>query len=134
MALIDEIRALPAELRAQRDTQQIADALPARETLIKTEIGKGTVLVILGLDIGNPFLDFVDSNPEFRHIKHLLEAGGLDMALPLVRGTLDALIGNAPGFAQEHADALKALAERSAPVDEFEVRKLCWSDDGQWLV
>lgn len=134
MSLIDEIRALPVELLAARDTQQIADALPDRVTLVKTEIGKGTVIAVLGLETGNILLDAIDANTDFRHIQHLLVQGTMDISLPLVRDTLDALAMNVPGFAPADASALKALAEHSLPVDEYEVRKLCWSDDGQWLV
>ncbi|SCX40375.1 hypothetical protein [Nitrosospira sp. Nsp1] len=136
MAILDEILALPTELRAEQDTQKIADALPLRITREKTEIGKGTLLEVLGQDLGNLLCDFVDADAEFRHVKHLLANGWLDISLDSVRAGLDAIAaGNVmAGFAQAHADAIKVLAERSSPVDEFEVRKLCWSDDGQWLV
>lgn len=136
MALIDEIRALPADLRAEQNTQKIADALPARVTRAKAEIGKGTVLEVLGKDLGNLLCDFVDSAPDFRHVKQLLFNGWLDVSLDSVRAGLDAIAeANAvTGFTQAHADSLKELAERSNLVDEFEVRKLCWSDGGQWLV
>ena len=43
MALIDDILALPAELRATQDTQAIADALPPVVTIRAREIGKGKV-------------------------------------------------------------------------------------------
>lgn len=132
MTLLDEILALPVELRATHDTQQIANALPDRVTVVYTEVGKGLVIETIGLEVGNALLDAIDANAEFRHIKHLLEQGRLDMGSLLARTTLDNLVGGVTEFTQAHADAIKALAERSEPVSEFEVRKLCWSDDGQW--
>lgn len=136
MALIDEIRALPAELLAEQDTQKIADALLARVTRVQTLIGKGTVLEVLGKDLGNLLCDLIESAADFRHTKQLLFNGWLDVSLNSVRSGLDDIVtANAvTGFTQAHADAIKALAERSSPVDEFEVRKACWSDSGQWLV
>ena len=136
MALIDEILALPVEVRAAQDTRQIASALPSKVTLVKTEIGKGAILEVLGQALGNLLCDFVDSAPDFRHVKHLLANGWLDVSLESVRVGIDAIAASnaVNGFTQLHAAAIKALAERVAPVSELEVRKLCWSDTGQWLV
>jgi len=134
MALIDEIRALPPGLRATKNTQAIADYLPPRVIVESREIGKGAIILALGKEMADVLLDEIDTNPVHRHVKHLIANGWFDVGLDMSRQAVDALIGVVPGFTAEHAAAIKALAERTVPVDEFEVRKLCWSDDGQWLV
>lgn len=137
MALLDDIRALPAGLLAARDTQAIADALSAGRTrLMPTPIGFGRVLEALGPVDGATVLDTLDaikaSNPPLKWAWHLLERGELDVALASVRGQIDLLaLGGALTTAQ--AVALKALAETPDPIDEMTVRQACWSDDGVWL-
>ena len=54
MDLLDEIRALPAELLAGRDTAAIAGALSeGRTQLVPKEIGNGTIIETIGLAAGN---------------------------------------------------------------------------------
>lgn len=135
MSLLDDIRALPAELLATQDTAAIAVALSAgRVRVVSMEIGNGLVLATVGLTVGNALLDVIYTAPDFRYVKPLLEQGRLDISSPLARGALDSLVGVAPGFEQAHVDALKALAEQPDPIDEMTVRKVCWSDDGVWQV
>ena len=134
MALIDDIRALPADLLATRDTAQIAAALPPVSRLVPTEIGNGTVLETLGLAVGNALLDVLYNAPDFRYVKPLLEQGRLRIDAPPARAALDgiAAAGIAAGFGAAQAEALKALAEQPDPVDEMDVRRACWSDEGVW--
>lgn len=133
MAMLDDIRALPAELLATRDTGAIAAALSAgRKRLVPTEVGNGLILETIGLDAGNALLDYLYNEPQFRHLKPLLEQGRLRLDSPMVRATIDAFVPALLTPAQ--ADALKALAEVPDPVDEMDVRKACWSDDGVWQV
>lgn len=133
MTLIESIRALPAELRATRDTEAIAAALSlGRVRLVPTEIGAGSVLETIGLSTGNALLDAVAAAPDYRHVKPLLEQGRLRIDSPLVRATLDGLVPAV--LTQAQADALKALAEVADPMDELTVRRACWSDDGVWQV
>lgn len=135
MITIADVRALPAEITNQQDTQTIADALSAgRVRLVPTEIGNGLVLETVGLDVGNALLDVIYNAPDFRYVKPLLEQGRLDIGSPLARAALDSLVGVVAGFEQAHADAIKALAEASDQVSEMEVRRLCWSDEGVWQV
>lgn len=132
MALRDEILALAPELLAQQDTQAIADALPERVTTQPTEIGKGKIISVIGLSAANAVLDVIDAHPDYRHVKQLVENGWLDIGSPLVRAALDAMV---PAIiSAEQASAVKALGEIRVPVDEFEVRKICWSDNGEWLL
>ncbi len=128
MALIDDILALPAELRATQDTQAIADALPPVVSLRACEIGKGKVLGTIGLEAGNTLLDIIDNVADFRHVKQLVANGWLDVGDALTRVMIDQVCTPEDGV------ALKALAEISTPIDEMTVRRVCWSADGEWLV
>lgn len=105
MALIDDIRALPADLLATRDTAQIAAALPPVSRLVPTEIGNGTVLETLGLAVGNALLDVLYNAPDFRYVKPLLEQGRLRIDAPSARAALDgiAAAGIAAGFGAAQA-------------------------------
>jgi len=126
---LEEIRALPAEVTQNQSTQEIADALSiGRTKLVKTEIGKLTVLSALGMEAGNALLDIIDTVDTFRHIRYPLANGWLDLADPAARAMLDTLCS------AENAQKLKSLAEHADMVDEYEVRKLCWSAEGGWLV
>jgi len=135
MTLIDDIRALPADLLATRDTAQIAAALPPVSRLVPTEIGNGTVLETLGLAVGNALLDVLYNAPDFRYVKPLLEQGRLRIDAPSARAALDgiAAAGIAAGFGAAQAEAIKALADAVTPADEMTVRRVCWSDTGEWL-
>lgn len=137
MALIDDIRALDASILAQQNTQVIADALPPRVALRKTECGFGTILSTLGPVAGAALLDTLDAMRAASRPLHwawyLLERGVFDFGDPATRAQLDALAAGGVMTA-EQAAALKAVGEVSTPVDEMEVRRACWSDAGEWLV
>lgn len=135
MALINDIRALPQEVLDTRDTAQIAAALPPVVRMVPTEIGNGTVLETLGLAVGNALLDVLYNAPDFRYVKPLLEQGRLRIDAPSARAALDgiAAAGIAAGFGAAQAEALKALADAVTPADEMTVRRVCWSDTGEWL-
>ena len=134
MLLRDEILALcTADVLASRDTALIAAQLSAgRRRLVPTEIGNGAILEKIGLPTGNALLDLINSAPDFRHVKPLLEQGRLRVDSPLVRATLDSLVPALLSRAQ--ADALLALAEVPDPVSEYAVRCVAWSDSGEWLL
>lgn len=137
MTMLDDIRALPQEVLAARDTQAIADALSAGRTRrVSTPIGFGRVLDALGPVDGATVLDTLEAikagNAPLKWAWYLLERGELDIALDSVRGQIDMLaLGGAMTTAQ--AVALKALAETPDPIDEMTVRQACWSDEGVWL-
>lgn len=133
MTLKDEILALPAAIRDTQDAQVIADALSVGRTRLEaTEIGNGSILETIGLAAGNALLDVINTAPDFRYVRPLLEQGRLRVDSVLVRATLDSLVPAVLTLAQ--ADALKALAAVPDPVDEYSVRVLSWSDDGAWLM
>ena len=130
--LRDEILALAPALLALHDTQAIAAALPPRVTTQYTEIGKGKIISAIGLQAANAVLDVIDTHPDYRHIKQLVENGWLDIGSVLARASLDAMVPAV--ITGEQAAAVKALGEVSMPVDEYEVRKICWSDGGEWAL
>jgi hypothetical protein len=133
MTLLTEVQALPAELRASRDTQAIADALSVGRTKPSTrEIGNGTILEVLGLTAGNALLDAINNAPDFRHVKPLVEQGRLIIGGPLVAAALMGMVAGGV-ITQADADKLLAIAVQPDPVSEFDVRRAVWSDNGKYL-
>jgi len=152
MALLDEIRALPPEVLAQQSTQLIAEALPPVVMVKPREVGDGAISIALGFPSGPVFLYQLeqmaltavpaDATPELlaiyamvRQAWRSITKGALDVGDVSVRAALDAFSnGVLPGFTKDMAAAIKALAEVATPVTELEVRRVCWSDAGEWLV
>ena len=121
MALINEILAGGFDLQ-NRDDGLIASTLSVgRVKLVKTEIGKGRILETLGLEVGNNVLDAIDTIPDYRHVKHLVANGWLDIGSALARYAVDAMV---PALlTQEQADSLKALAEVPDPVSASDITR-----------
>lgn len=118
MALIDEIIATGLPLI---DHDAIAAALSAGRTkTVPTEIGNGMIIETIGLAAGNALLDAIYGNADFRYVKPLLEQGRLRIDSPLVRATLDGMVG-AGVITQAEANALKALAVQADPVTAYDV-------------
>lgn len=131
----DAIAASPAlvALAQAGNTQAIADALSVGRTrLTPTEVGVGTILEVLGLDLGNTLIDTINGAPQYRHIKPLLEQGRLRLDSALVQTTLQGLV---PAMlTQSQADALANRARVPDPIAEFTVRCAIIADDGSLLV
>lgn len=109
MSLIAEIQAKcdPA-LIASRDFDAIAAAVNIGRTKPShREIGNGTVLEVLGLSAGNALLDVINTAPDFRHVKPLVEQGRLIVSSPLVQATVQSLVPSV--LTQQQADSLCAL-------------------------
>jgi hypothetical protein len=91
-----------------------------RKRVGQVTVGKGDIVLTVGLEVGNALLDVIDIDPTFRHIKHLVAEGRLRADLPLTAALLVPLVGAeiAPGvvFKQAHADALLALALIDDPI------------------
>lgn len=109
MKLKDEIASkCSAELIASGDYQAIADAVNVgRVRATHTEIGNGKILETLGLATGNALLDLINTEPDFRHVKPLVEQGRLDISSALVQATVNSLVPTL--LTQAEADALLAL-------------------------
>ncbi len=117
----DAIAASP-ELQALKDDDvAIAATLSnGRTKFVPTEIGNGTILETIGLAAGNALLDVLNTAPDFRHVKPLIEQGRLRLDSPLVIGTLAALVAGGV-LTQEQADALIARAKAPDSVTPQEV-------------
>lgn len=110
----------------------IADIIGADRTRAKPfEIGKGTIVEVLGLAGANAFLDIIDGDATYRHVKHLLQDGRLRvdsaMVTGLVQGFMQAGVISANGGA-----ALLALGREPAPVTAAEVSRAVrgpWGDE-----
>jgi len=131
--LIDDIRALSAELLATHDTQAIADALSVGRKKVVTKLGGiGLVMETLGPTDGAALLDQLETMsatvPAVKWAFVLINRGELDFGSPATRAMIDQLVP-APANA-----LLKAVAEVDDPIDEMTVRKACWSDEGVWQV
>jgi hypothetical protein len=122
MTLLEEITAKcgPA-LLASRDFDAIAAFISVGRTKPSTrEIGNGTILEVLGLTTGNALLDVINTVPDFRHVKPLIEQGRLTAGSPLVQATVQALVPMGV-LAQPQADALCALGFDPDPVTAQQV-------------
>jgi len=143
MGLREDILALPADLRAQRDTQAIADALNAagRTKLVSRQVSARTVLAelpISGAVTGAGVLDKLEaagaSIPAVKWAVRFLQLEtGLDVGHPNTQAMLTVL-ASANVLTTAEADALKALAFVPDLVSEFEVRQVCFAGNGDWSV
>lgn len=131
--LAEIIERVPQAIRDTQDTHAIASAVSEGRTCrTMREIGNGLVLETLGLDVGNAVLDIVHSTESLRHVRPLLDQGRLVASSALVGEWLDGLVADGV-INQGQANAVVALGHEPAPVSEFEVRRACWSDTGEWL-
>jgi hypothetical protein len=112
MSLHEEITKDPLGIGyAAMTPQEIEQSLNAmtRTKLVATEIGNGTILEAIGLASGNALLDVLYTQPDFRHVKPLLEQGRLRLDSALVQLSIDGL-ATMNVITEAEADKLKALA------------------------
>ena len=127
--LYDEIQILDPALIASRDYDAISAALSAGRTKPQaTAIGKGTIIGVLDMAVGNAFLDVIDNVPDYRHIKDVILAGVFDVSLEASKLGIDAMVPEV--LTQAEADALKALGEVPDPVTAAQVEVAMKNDDG----
>lgn len=121
MGLLSEIEAkCSAEMIASRDYDAIAAAVNVGRVKPSTrEIGNGTILEVLGLQAGNALLDVINTVPDFRHVRPLVEQGRLAIASPLVQATVQSMVPSV--LTQAQADALCALGVDPDPVTAQQV-------------
>ena len=133
MALLDEIRAkCSPTLLATRDTQAIVDAVNVGRVKVSQKLGGiGVVMESLGPTDGAALLDQLETMsatvPSVKWAFVLINRGELDFGSAATRTMIDQLIPGPAGV------ALKATAEVADPVSEFDVRRACWSDAGEWI-
>ena len=114
----------PAELAAiepflaDRNDVQIAALLPAKQTLISSPIGIGTILAALAPN-GGDFLNALEAmgatDANVKWALKLIEQSNFDVGIPATRAQMDAFKGVAPALA-DGIDALLAVAERTEPI------------------
>lgn len=131
--ILETIRATPALLALVPNTQAIAEAMSVGRTKkIPTEVGNGTILEVLGFQMGNALLDVINTAPDFRYVKPLVEQGRLRLDSPLTEAALTSLV---PAVLTEAGkNALIAKCVVPDPVDEFDVRVAIFNDDGSLKV
>lgn len=135
MALLDEIKAkCSPELLASRNPQAIAAAVSAGRTRPSaTEIGNGTILEVLGLELGTAVLDIINGTATYKYVVPLLEQGRLRIGSSVAQDAVQAFV-TAKVLSQEQADALKVLGTEPAPVSYDEVARACYDDNGkEWI-
>ena len=122
------------------DTVAIAAALSATRTRpVHTEIGAGTILAQLGAAgrSGGAFLDALvaigASNRDVYWTMDLIKQGRLRIDLAATRAGMQGLAASVPSLAPDVAELLK-LGVEPDPVDELNVRRAIFADDGQRLV
>lgn len=121
MTLLEEIQAActPEEIASREHGLIAAKTSIGRKRPQKTSIGEGTILATLGIDVGNVFLDVIDSVPSYRHVKKIITRGDFDVSTSVSQAGIQALVPSV--LSQEQADALKALGLVDAPVSVQEV-------------
>lgn len=122
MTLLEEIQSKCSQaMLASRDFDAIAVAVSAGRTKPNAkEIGNGTILEVLGLTSGNALLDVVNTVPDFRYVKPLVEQGRLTVGSALVQATVQSLVPMGV-LTQAQADALCALGFDPDPVTAQQV-------------
>lgn len=122
MTLLTELQSkCSAGLISARDYAAIAATVNVGRTKPSgREIGSGTILETIGLAAGNAFLDVIDTAPDFRHVKKLVQDGRLIISSELVMVTIQGMV-DAKVLTQPQADALLALAVLPDPVSASQV-------------
>jgi len=123
------------------DTQAIADQLAAtRKRVVPRLGGIGVVLEVLGPEVGATVLDALDAlkstSSPVKWAWVLITRGDLDFGSAATRGMIQAL-GAQQVFGPDSAtiaSALLSIAEVPDVVDELDVRRAIYADDGSLLV
>ncbi len=121
MTLLEEIQAIctPEEIVSAEHGLIAEKVSNGRMRPRATRIGAGTILDVLGQAVGNAFLDVIDTVPDYRHVKKILDRGDFDMSTPSSQAGVQAMVPAA--LNQQQADVLKALGLAPAPVSVQEV-------------
>lgn len=112
-----------------RDCDAIAALLsPGRVRFNEREIGCGVVLETIGIGAGNRLIDFIQSQPDLRHVVQLLANGWLRIGSPLVQSALRSFGPDAISSAD--AEALCALGLEPDPYTAQQVANALYNPDG----
>lgn len=127
----DAILASPEllDLAHAHNLQAVATSLSGTQTkLVPTEVGNGTILEVLGLIVGNALLDVINTSPDFRYVKPLVEQGRLRLDAPLTIAALQSMVPAV--LTQEQADSLLARAQVPDTVTAWDVSSAIYNDNG----
>jgi hypothetical protein len=132
------IQADPALRSLVPDTQAIADVLSDGRTRVVTRLGGvGVVMEALGPEMGAAILDGLDAmratSSPIKWAWVLIERGELDFGSPTTRAMIGQL-RDAGAIPEAAATALLSIAEESDPIQEMDVRRAVFADDGEILV
>lgn len=145
---LDLIARVSEEVLASRDSQAIADAFNVgRVRIVSRLIGERGVLDALGPIAGEAFLAALEAitsaealpepaRPYFGALRRgvaWLKSEGLDIGSATTRSLLD-LHANVGVLDAAAVATIKALAQTPDAIDELTVRRLAWSDSGEWLL
>jgi len=124
------LRADCAAALAARDCAALAELLSAGRTCGNDrEVGYGTIIETIGVAAGNQLIDFIQAQPDMRHVRPLLEQGRLRIGSQLVQQSLQSFVG-AGAVTQANADALCALGLQSDPLTAQQVGEALFHPDG----
>lgn len=119
-----------AEALAARDCQTLAQLLSAGRTCGNDrEVGYGTIIDVVGIIAGNQLIDFIQAQPDMRHVRPLLEQGRLRIGSQLVQQSLQSFVG-AGAVTQANADALCALGLQPDPLTAQQVGEALFHPGG----
>ena len=122
-------RADCAAALAAKDCEALAILLSAGRTCGNgREVGYGTIIETIGLEVGNQLIDFLKASEAMRHVMPLLDQGRLRIGAPLVQSTLQSLVGGP--IDQADADALCALGLQPDPLTARQVAEALFHEDG----
>jgi hypothetical protein len=120
-----------AQPLADRDLVELARILSDGRTRPSSrEIGNGTVLETLGIEAGNKLLDHIQSAPELRYVKPLLEQGRLMIGSPVVQAALQSFVALDNVLTQADADKLCALGREPDPLAPQDLAEALFNADG----
>lgn len=123
-------RADCATALAAKDCQALAELLSAgRVRGNEREVGYGTIIEVIGISAGNQLIDFIQGQPDMRHVRPLLEQGRLRIGSALVQASLRTFV-SAGAVTQANADALCALGLQPDPLTARQVAEALYHDDG----
>lgn len=126
------VRANPAcaAALATKDCAAIASLMSAGRTRASdVEVGNGTILEVIGIESGNRLLDTINSDPNMRYVKPLLEQGRLKVGSPVAQAAIQGF-ATAGVIEQADADNLCALGQMSDPLTAQEVAEALFNPDG----
>ena len=132
--IVNLIKTTPTLTALVPDTRAIAEEISkGRTKFVKTEIGVGTILEVLGVQSGNTLLDIIYNDANFRHVKPLIDQGRLRLDSPFVISVVEQFT-QAGLLTVEQKNVLLSKAKEPDPISEFDVRVAIYNDDGSLRV